>query len=157
LDILIAVVVGIGSGLTASLIFWYLQYRVFRAQLELSPTLASYKLGEGGVTRTELKLRNRGRRPIIDMELLVRVAVSGLATEGHIVPLSLEEWRRPHLPPNKSVLYVLPPTRLKELTKRWYSHYFNDVQRKLLTGEEFDLIELMEAGSHGDSRLRLRH
>jgi hypothetical protein len=147
-EVVIAIVVGVVSALIASLLFWYVQFRVFRVKLELSPTLAKYRFSDESDFRYQIKVRNRGRRDALDMKLDVRCAVTGLVRTGSTETLRLREWSAPILSAGKESRYRIQPGRMPEATRIGYRKYLPPSIREAL--EEDLVIDLEEFLSLGD-------
>ena len=109
LGVMLAVVTGIAS----SIIFWYLQFRVFRTKLKISPTIAHYTYRQGGI-RNQLKIRNVSRRDVVEVSVTIRAVLPDLIRPSSQTVITLGEWRRPVLKNGDEVQYQVRPEFMPE-------------------------------------------
>jgi hypothetical protein len=154
IEIAFGVIVGVASGLVASLIFWWFQFRVFRVRLELSPTVSKYRFRDEEYSRYQVKLKNRSRRDGLDVRVIVRCAIPGLVRRGTIEVLTLDERSYPVVRARKYMRLRIEPGRMPEQTRTAYSSYFAPSMRAALeSGQSIDLEQFLALRAESELRV----
>jgi hypothetical protein len=109
----LGIVLGVVTGIASSIIFWFLQFRVFRTKLKISPTIARYTYVRGGI-RNQLKIRNVSRRDVVEVSVTIRAILPGLVRPTSQTVITLGEWRRPVLKKRDEVQYQVRPEFMPE-------------------------------------------
>ena len=139
----VGIVLGVVTGVAASVIFWYLQFRVFRTKLQISPTIARYTHAQGGI-RNQVKIRNSSRRDIVELSVTMRATLPGLVRPHSAAVITLGEWRRPILKRRGEVQYGVRPELMAEAEQARFARYLPlDMATAIAAAEAVDLIEFL--------------
>jgi hypothetical protein len=121
-ETLIAIAISIPLGIICSMIAWWVVAHYFSPELLFSPSIS--KLPDPASAsgyRYRVKLKNPGRRDIIDIQLKARLYVQGVRPEfpktWSIVPMPVSVESFPVLPPgdgNRVITLVAEKLRLEE-------------------------------------------
>jgi hypothetical protein len=148
MSLVVSVVVGIASGLLASILFWYVQYRAFRVRLSLSPTIAKYRIAGEEILRYQFKITNTGRREAIDLRIMLTASIRDLVRAGSSETIALAEWSPPILRAGKSFRYRIEPTHMAQRSRDLYWKYFTpEIQDYLERREPIPLEKFLQLGS----------
>jgi hypothetical protein len=144
----IGITISVLTGVASAVVFWWLQFRVFRPRLQVSSTIARYTTPSG--LRHQVKVRNDGRRDITDLTVVVRVVLDGLVRQGSSEVVTLGEWRRPLLRTRGEVQYGLRPEHIPESElRRFSSHLPPAMVAAARASEPIDLLEFLALGDSG--------
>src|ERR1700694_3600185 len=111
--LLVSVIVGLGTGVLSSLLFWWLLHTM-RPRLEWCPTIGKYRY-KGGV-RYQVKLRNPSRRVAIQIEVHFRLRIPDLARAGTTETLKLYETTSTRLKAHTASRWTVRPELMPERT-----------------------------------------
>jgi hypothetical protein len=79
-DLVVNVLLSLVTGMVGSILFWWLQFRVFRVRRAVSEKLARNRARSE--PRLQVKIRNTGRRDVIDLSVIIRIRLPGVAIAG---------------------------------------------------------------------------
>lgn len=77
MDLIISTIIGIPIGILSSLAAWWFLFHRIVPKIEFSPNISKYDFENLG-TRYRLKMRNAGKRGIIDLEVFPILKIKGL-------------------------------------------------------------------------------
>ena len=141
------IVLAVATGIASSIIFWFLQFRVFRTKLEIGPTIAHYAYTRGG-TRNQLKIRNMSGRDVVEVSVTIRVVIPGLVRPSSQAVITLGEWRRPILRKRDEVQYLVRPEFMPDDEQARYARYLPaHMVSAMRSAESIDLIEFLQLGT----------
>lgn len=122
---LVGIVIGLITGVFASMLFWWWQAKILQPKVTICPTLARYKSREGK-ERCEVKLINSGRRSAADLLVKIHLIVPGLTGHGINQVFVLREERLPWLSPKEDWYYLIDPSQFSDRDRQDYEHFFFD-------------------------------
>lgn len=96
MDIILASVVGITTGVLSSGLVWWTLNRRLRPKVWWAPQLSSHEDAVGNAF-VRVQLANAGRRAAIDVHVIWRLRVEGLGNRSSYSYIALREDRIPHL------------------------------------------------------------
>lgn len=140
----LGIVLGVATGVAASVIFWFLQFRVFRTKIRVSPTIARYSYQRGG-TRCQVKIRNASRRDVIELSVTMRAVMPGLTRRGSPAVLTLGEWTRPLLRGEDEVQYLVRPESMSDDERSRHARFLpSSIVDAIAAREPVDLIDFLK-------------
>jgi len=96
--------------------------------------------------RTQAKVRNLGRRDLIDLSVLIRVSVPSSSTPGITEMITISQWDRPILRGRQEITYSIRPEHMTEDEQRKSLRVLpRGIAEKIRVGESVDVVELLEA------------
>jgi hypothetical protein len=104
--VVVAVIVGLGTGVVSAFAAWWYLSRRLVPQLKWCPTIAWYSLGEG-LTHCQVRIQNQGRRPALDIRVTILWLVPGLVSMNAIETLILSRKEVPYLEGGRSLRWTV--------------------------------------------------
>jgi hypothetical protein len=101
-EAVLSVVIGVATGLTSSLLLWVWLTHIMKPKVAWCPTAATYQLDDDHVIRTQVRLNNNGRRPILDVQITLRLSCPSLVVDGTTEWITLAEHKAPSIAPGSS-------------------------------------------------------
>jgi len=162
-DIALNIVLGVISGLAASIGFWVWTARLKHPSVTICPALSFHD--RYGKPRSTVALVNKGKRPAADISIIAELSLNGISKNNKRkkplnISLRVREERLPYLTFAKEEQYFLRPT---DIIWNYRDDFRKDLPTKLGIllshddGQEFTLREILEdAESEGlDARIQV--
>lgn len=147
MDTFLGIVLAVVTGIASSIIFWFLQFRIFRTKLEISPTIAHYTYTPDE-TRNQLKIRNMSSRDVVEVSITIRAVIPGLVRPSSQAVMTLGEWRRPVLRKRDEVQYRVRPEFMPDDEQARYARYLPpEMVSAMRAAEPINLIEFLQLGT----------
>jgi hypothetical protein len=144
---IIGVVLGLATGVLASMLFWWWQAKLLQPKVAVCPTLTRYEVLDGRRV-CEFKVVNTGRRPAADIFIAVRLIVPGLISPGMNQVFKLREEGFPWLDKGEDQYFSISPSQLSDSDKKRYGQFFpKKIAEALTAGSEAEIAmwELLDA------------
>jgi hypothetical protein len=128
-DLIENIVLGVLSGIAASIGFWYWTARLKHPSIKICPALSYYK--QEGKYRSTVALINQGKRPAADISILAELSLVGISrrTGGELkISLRVREERLPYLTFAKEEQYFLRPS---DIAWHYRDNFREDLPSKL--------------------------
>jgi len=142
MELLISTIIGIPIGLLSSLAAWWFLFHHIVPKIEFSPNISKYDFKNLG-TRYRLKIRNVGKRGIIDLEVFPILRIKGLNLQlpdnwlNITLNTSLTNNRIANLKEDR-VISLLP-----ENTEKFSGYSFPDHIREKYQAKELNIEDLL--------------
>lgn len=151
-DVLVSTLIGIPIGLLTSFVSWWILFHMLTPKVRFSTQISKARAATSDRYAYRVKLRNVGRRRIVDAEFFARLRIQALdkgSNNWAIFHIPLDEPRIPMLPPHRrrghiEVLYVSQVNN---------THRFpSDIAKKIEDGTVL-LEDLMRLGKQSTLQL----
>jgi hypothetical protein len=147
MELLISALIGIPLGILASLVAWWIQFCLITPKIRFSPFISKLYFKDAG-TRYRLKIKNFGKRGIIDIEVFPILRIKGLRPElpnnwtNITLATTLTNNRISSLKVDR-IFSILPESNTK-----FSDRIFPENIRKKYKNQELNLEDLLELGGN---------
>src|SRR5690242_5148119 len=110
-DIAVNIILGVLSGIAASIGFWVWTARLKHPSIKICSALSYYELD--GKYRSTVALINQGKRPAVDISILAELSLNGISRKTKTpisISLRVREERLPYIRFAKEEQYFLRPS-----------------------------------------------
>jgi hypothetical protein len=147
MTILVSIISSVLTGIVSSVLFWWWRAQLMRPKLLLCPMVAHYRLGGEAESRYQIKIINKRRRPVVDLNINVALIIPDLVRQGSTEIISLHKFERPFL--DVLVKYRIQPEDMPSQTQISYLRYFPPHIAEAIRGHKtVDLKELLALHSN---------
>jgi hypothetical protein len=147
MTVFLTVFLGVATGLAASVLFWWLQARLLRPKIVISPDLrltANEETGSAAYASCEFQTINRSRFAAADISIKANLWVPGLLSDGSRYIFYMRDLKVPWMDPGTHEEYFVGPGYLlQDGDQKEYCSRLEDLLGRPLG--QVNMRELMEA------------
>jgi hypothetical protein len=141
----LAILVGVLTGLVASVVFWLILAKALRPKVRLCPTMSQFFLPDDVVPRCQIKFVNYRRRPAVDIRLDVSYRLPDLIRQGSTEVLRASKFDRPWLDGHTTHRHTIRPNQIEASQIAHYPpHFRKEIGDRIAGTANSDLVTFLQ-------------